>query len=107
MKNLSRQNALLMAVVLFASSMASAIDFDTTRAAQQTYIAARLSEGYSPDATCAAVTRYFGMDCRVECDPCFLGGPCKEEISYIVTYGRGLDIIYLTTITPGRNLKAI
>ena len=88
-----------LALSLPVSAPALAADFDSTRAAQQAYIAARLREGYSPASTCAAVASYFGMDCRVDRDPCFLGGPCRDENRYIVTYGRGLEITYLATIT--------
>lgn len=88
-----------LALSLPVSAPVLAADFDSTRAAQQAYIAARLGEGYSPAGTCAAVARYFGMDCRVERDPCFLGGPCRDENRYIVTYGRGVSITYVATIT--------
>ena len=89
----------VLALSLLASAPALAADFETTRAAQQAYVSALLGDGYSPASTCAAVARYYGMDCRVERDPCFLGGPCRDENRYIVTYGRGLEITYLATIT--------
>lgn len=92
------RNLALIAILLMDIPTARAIDYEATSADQQAYIAARTHDGYSPDATCAAVARYFGMNCSVERAPCFLDGLCRDESRYIITYGRGLNITYLVTI---------
>ena len=91
---------ILVVILLWALTVfANAIEFEEVQTSQREYIIARLHEGYSPAETCVVVSRYFGMDCRVERDMCFLDGQCSNTDRYIVSYGRGLEITYLVTIS--------